>query len=98
MDGFCGRLMCFLNSGEEAELEQKEPLSSLKQQSCRKDAFKNQPRISQGNNMLEAVASNIDGLLGELRVFLQLSLISLFGGKRLYVHFETCKLRKYSFQ
>jgi hypothetical protein len=39
----------------------------------RKYSFQKLPQLAQGNNVLVAAASNIDGFLGEIRVFLQLS-------------------------
>jgi hypothetical protein len=47
--------------------------------------------FSQGNNELDASCSNIDGLFGEIHVFLQLHRICLFGGNRHYLHLETPK-------
>jgi hypothetical protein len=45
----------------------------LEKPSCRKYSFHKLPPFSQGNNMLYTAASNIDGLLGEIHVFLPLS-------------------------
>jgi hypothetical protein len=48
--------------------------------------------------MLVAAASNLGGLFGEIYMFLQLGCVVLFGGNRPYLHLETPKLQKYSFQ
>jgi hypothetical protein len=47
--------------------------------------------LSQGNNLLDAAVSNIDGLFGEIHVFLQLDWIGLCGGNRQYLHLQTPK-------
>jgi hypothetical protein len=43
-------------------MEQRDPMSTLKQLSCRKYSFQNLKPFSQGNNMLDAAASNTNGL------------------------------------
>jgi hypothetical protein len=48
----------------------------------------------QGNNVLDSAASNIDGIFGEIHVFLQLSWIGELEANRSYVHLETPKLKK----
>jgi hypothetical protein len=47
-------------------------MSTLKHISCKKYSFQNINQFSQGNNMLNAAASNLVGLFGEIYVFLQL--------------------------
>jgi hypothetical protein len=44
-------------------MDKKEPISTLKQLSCRKYSCEIVNLFLQGNNMLEDVASNIDSLL-----------------------------------
>jgi hypothetical protein len=51
--------MCFFNSVEKGYLERRETISSLKSLSCRKYML---TEFSQGNNVLNAVASKTDGL------------------------------------
>jgi hypothetical protein len=50
--------------------------------------------ILQGNNVPDAAASNMDGVFGEIHVFLQLSWVDLFGANRAYLHLETPKLEE----
>jgi hypothetical protein len=54
--------------------------------------------FSQGKNVLDAAASNIDGLFGDTHLFLQLGWISLFGGNRCDLHLKHLSRRQYSFQ
>jgi hypothetical protein len=54
--------------------------------------------ILTGNNMLDAATSSIDGLFGEIHVFLQLGWIGLFAGNRPYLHLEHLSCWKYSFK
>jgi hypothetical protein len=54
-------------------LEQNEHLSTFKILMCRKYAFQKLFQFSQGNNLLDAHASNTDGVLYTDNVFLQLS-------------------------
>ena len=44
--------------------------------------------------MVDAAASNRDGVFGEIHVFLQLKLIGLFGADRAYLHFEFHELQE----
>jgi hypothetical protein len=46
-----------------------------------KYSFEDLTQFSQGNNVIDAAASNIDGFFAEIHVFLQLRLIGLFGIK-----------------
>jgi hypothetical protein len=55
--------MGFFNSAEYTYLEQTEPISTLKHLSCSLDSFQKLPQFSQGNNVLDAPASNTDGFL-----------------------------------
>jgi hypothetical protein len=55
--------MCFFNLGESSYLEQTEPISTLKTLSYRKYSFQQLTQFSQGNNILDAPASNTDGFL-----------------------------------
>jgi hypothetical protein len=57
------RFICFFNLAEESYLEQKEPVSTLKHLNFRRCSFQKVAQFPQGNNMLDAVASNIDGFL-----------------------------------
>jgi hypothetical protein len=45
----------------------------------RKYYFQKQTQFSQGNNVLDAIASNIEGFFGEIHVFLQFPQNGLFG-------------------
>jgi hypothetical protein len=55
--------MCFITSAEYAHLEQTKKTSTLKHQSCRKYFIENLNWFSQGNNVLDAAASNKVGFL-----------------------------------
>jgi hypothetical protein len=55
--------MCFFTLAEYASLRQKEPLTTLKHISCRKYSFEKLTEFPQGNNVVDAVASNIDCFL-----------------------------------
>jgi hypothetical protein len=74
--------MCFFNSGEKGYLEQKMPISTWKNLSCRKYYLQRLTQFTQGHNVLDAAASNTDGVLEEIHVFLQLSCIALYGRTR----------------
>ena len=64
--------MCFFNSAEDAYLEERETISILKYLSCRKHCIKKLTQYSQGINVLDAPASDTDGFLSEIHVFLPL--------------------------
>jgi hypothetical protein len=55
--------MCFFNLAEQAYLDHNEPISSLKTMIGKMYSFQKPIQFSKGNNVLEAVASNIDGFL-----------------------------------
>jgi hypothetical protein len=55
--------MCSFNLPEQAYLEQIEPISTLYSLSSTKSSFQNLTQFSQGNNVLDAPAYNIDGFL-----------------------------------
>jgi hypothetical protein len=57
--------MCFFNSAEYACLEQTEPISTLKNLSCRKYSFQEVTQFLQWNNVQDALTSNIDGFFLE---------------------------------
>jgi hypothetical protein len=48
---------------QQAFLEQYGPYYNLKTMICKKDSFQKVAQLSQGNNVLEDAASNIDGFL-----------------------------------
>jgi hypothetical protein len=51
------------NSSEKAYWEQTQPITTLETMVCRKYSFQRVSEFSQGNNLLEAAASNMDGFL-----------------------------------
>jgi hypothetical protein len=51
-------------------------------------------QFSQGINVLDGAASNIDSFFGQIHVFLQLSWIGLFGVKTAKINPETSKWQK----
>jgi hypothetical protein len=55
--------MCFFKSAEEAYLEQREPISTMKNLLGMKYSFQKLTEFLQGNNVLHAAASNIDGFV-----------------------------------
>ena len=57
------RFMCFFNLAEEACLKETNPISTFKHLSSTQYSVQNLNRFSQRNNMVDAVASNIDALL-----------------------------------
>jgi hypothetical protein len=63
--------MCLINSAQLAYLEQSD-ISTVRNLSCRKYFFQKLNQFSQRNNVLDAVASNIDGIFEVIYVFLQL--------------------------
>jgi hypothetical protein len=98
-DGFLLRDTCYSSTYlNYVYVEQTELMFTLKILSCRNYSFQNINRFSQGNNMLGAAVSSIDGLFGEIHVFLQLGWRGLFAGKQPYLHLEHPSFRKYSFQ
>jgi hypothetical protein len=60
---FFERYLCFFNFAEYDYLEQNEPFSTMKILIFRKYFFQKITQFSQGNNMLGAAVSNIDGFL-----------------------------------
>jgi hypothetical protein len=62
-NGLLSRDMCFNNSAELAYLQQIETFSTLKNLICTKYSLQNLSQFSQGNNVQDAAASNIDGFL-----------------------------------
>jgi hypothetical protein len=90
--------MYFFNSPEYAYLEETEPISTLKNLSCRKYSFQKLTQFSLGNNVLDAPASNtISFLLRETDVS-STQLNSLFGAKCACLHLENSDVGKYSCQ
>jgi hypothetical protein len=55
--------MGFFNSAEKAYFLQTEPISTLKNLSCREYSFQKLTQFSQGNNVLDAPAFIKDGFL-----------------------------------
>jgi hypothetical protein len=83
--------MCFIISAEEAYLEQRESISTLKNTKGRKYSVQKLTQFSKGNIVLHASAGNTYGFLFRITLFLQLSLIGLFVANRAYIHLETHK-------
>jgi hypothetical protein len=74
-------------------LEQTGPISILKNYVDGNIPFKCKSNIT-GKQHADAAVSDIDGLLGEIHVFLQLRFTGLFGGNRLYLSLQTWNLPK----
>jgi hypothetical protein len=55
--------MCFFNSAEEAYLDQNDPYSTLKTIICRKYSFQKLTPFSQGSNVPNAPASDMEDFL-----------------------------------
>jgi hypothetical protein len=90
--------ICFFNLAEEAYLEQNEPFSTLKTMICRKYSFQKQTQFSQGNNVLDATASNIDGFLWRGSCVFSIQLNRPIWSKQSLCTPWTHKLQEYSFQ
>jgi hypothetical protein len=88
------RYMCFCNSYEKAYVEQREPISTLKNLRGRKYSFLKLTHITQGTNVLDDPANNTVFFFWHIDVFLQLSWIGLFGRKRAYLNIEKSKLQE----
>jgi hypothetical protein len=63
IEDFGDRYMCFFMFAAEAYLERSEPISTLKSPRVRKYSVKKIPQFSQGNNAVDAPASNSDDFL-----------------------------------
>jgi hypothetical protein len=63
--------MWFFNSAEEAYLEHREPISTLKKVSCSKDSFQNFIQFWQGKNVLDVPLSNTGDFLSGIHVYFQ---------------------------
>jgi hypothetical protein len=89
--------MGFFNSAEKAYFEQMS-LSPLETMICRKYSFEKFPQFSQGNNVLDAEASNIDDFLWRDSCVSSIQLIGLFGTKQPIYTLKHISCRKFSFQ
>jgi hypothetical protein len=72
-DGFLLSDTCGFSTQLNRDIWNEERLSPAGNLSCRKYCCQNITEFSQGNNVLDAVASNTDCLFAETYVFLQLS-------------------------
>jgi hypothetical protein len=63
MHGFLKGFIGFFHLAEEAYLNQNEPLSVLKTLVCTRYSFQTHTQFSQGNDVLDATASNTKGFL-----------------------------------
>jgi hypothetical protein len=63
--------MCSFSSAVQGYLEQREPISTLKNLRCQSIHFKSTEH-SEENNVLHAAASSTDGILREINLFPQL--------------------------
>jgi hypothetical protein len=61
---------------------------------CSKYTFQKLTQFSQGNNVIDIAASNIDGVLRRDTCVSSTQLNSLFGESRAYLHLETPKLQE----
>jgi hypothetical protein len=75
-------------------LEQNEPFTTLKTMISRKYSFRKQTPVSQGNNVLDASASNIDAFLWRDTCVSSTQRNRPIGSKQMYLHFETPKLQE----
>jgi hypothetical protein len=69
----------------------RKPISTLRNLTCKKYCFQRDSQFSQGNNVLDAAASNIDGFFGVTHVFLQLSWTAQYGTNTACIHLENPK-------
>ena len=94
LDSLFGEIHVFLQLGWIGLLVGHWNYHHCKYLSCRKYSFPNVNQFSRGRNVRNSVASNIDGFLGEIHVFLQLSLKCLCGAKGAYLHLENCDVQE----
>jgi hypothetical protein len=77
--GFFGVIRVFLNSAEQAHLEQRQTISTMKLLRFRKYSFKKFTQFSQGNSVLDAPAPSIGAFLnGNTHMFLFFYLLVLY--------------------
>jgi hypothetical protein len=76
----------------------KQPYNHLEKPNLHEYFFSKNNSTPTRNNVLEAPASNTDGFLWEIHVFLHLSWIELFGRKWAFPHLEYSICKKFSFQ
>jgi hypothetical protein len=79
---------------EQTHLEQIGHISTLTTMIYRKSSFQKRTQYKQGNNVLDAPASNTDGCLGEKHVFLHLSWIGQIRANRAYLQLEKPTLQE----
>jgi hypothetical protein len=75
-------------------LEQRKPISTLKNLSYRKYSCQKLTHFSQGNNVLDAPVPNTHGFLMRDTCVSSTQLIGPFGTKRAYLHLEKPKLQE----
>jgi hypothetical protein len=88
------RYMGFFNSDEYTYLEQTEPISTLKHQSCRKESFVTLTQFSQGKNVLMLLILWHMVFYQKIHVFLLLRWIGLLGTKWAFWHLENSGLQE----
>jgi hypothetical protein len=79
-------------------LEQSKPISTFKHLGSRKYSFQKLNWFSQGNNMLDAAASNIDDIFRRDTYISSTQLVGLFGTKWALLLLKTMIFRISSFQ
>jgi hypothetical protein len=86
--------MHFIKSAEMDYFEKTEPICTLKHLSCKKFSLQKLIQYLQGNNVLDAPASNTDGFLSRDTCVSSLSWIGLFGTKWSFLHLEKSDLQE----
>jgi hypothetical protein len=91
-DGFVSRGISVSSISWICWFVKNEPFWSLKTKICRMYSFQKVTQLSQGNNMLNAAASNIDGFLRQRNTNISSpSWIGLFRGNRAYLNLGSHK-------
>jgi hypothetical protein len=75
-------------------LKQRDPITTLKNPCCRKYSCQKLPQLSQGNNVLDAAASIIDGFLWRDTCVSSTQLSRPFWNKRSFLHLGNCDLQE----
>jgi hypothetical protein len=91
---FFERHICFDISFVSTYLDHKEPFSTLKGLICRSYSFQKLTQFLQGNQVVDAAASNINGFLWSYTCVLIPRWIGPYGTKWAFFHLETPKLQE----
>jgi hypothetical protein len=91
---FFQEIHVFLQHTSRDLLEGKEAIHTLKHRNCKKLSIETLTQYSQGNNVLDHPASQTDGFLREIHLFLHFSRRGLFGAKQAFLFLENYDLQE----